>query len=378
VGSNSIFAALLAAAFMMASPSGHAETVTPAAQKMLRDLDLDTKTLDGTAAELAVPQAWLDGAKKEGAVVIYDTINPQQWSKIYSVFSARYPDIKIDHSEVNTSTRRYILPLTAFDQGRHLVDIVAGISGNVFMFRQAKALEDLSDLPNYSAMPAFARQPDNITVTTRIQYWCMSYNTQLLKSEDLPKTWDDLVTDKALAGNSLMIGNRPNDWLLYLWQSKGSAWGERYIRQLFANLHPQLRKESLNALVNLVALGEGKAATPQTMDKVGDAVRVGSPVGYHCPEPAPMALTEMGLFKNSPHADGARIFMNWFISKEGQIAQYWANHSIPARADLQDKRFLDFPDAVVGKKVATLTPASSQAAIELSAAWDKAWQSGGD
>jgi iron(III) transport system substrate-binding protein len=378
VSSKSIVTIFLIAIVVFVAPSARAGTVTPEAQKMLQELGLNDTVLNDIDSELTVPQTWIRGANNEGAVVVYDTISPREWNKIYSVFESRYPSIKIDHSEVNTSTRRYIMPLTAFEQGRHLVDIVTGISGNVFLFRQAHALEDLSDLPNYAAMLPFARQPDNITVPTRIQYWCMSYNTQLLKSEELPKTWDDLLSSKVLADKGLMIGNRPNDWLLYLWQSKGKAWGEDYIRKLFSNLDPQLRKESLNALVNLVALGEGKAAAPQTMDKVGDVLRTGSPVGYHCPEPAPMALTEMALFKNSQHANGARIFMNWFISKEGQIAQYWANHSIPARSDLQDKRFLDFPDAVSGKKVATLGSDFAQSAIDLSAAWDKAWQSGGD
>jgi iron(III) transport system substrate-binding protein len=374
--SNRLIAAL-AAALIASVAVARADTITPATQKMLDALKFDPSILSGIDEELKVPQDWLDKAKKEGPVIVYDTIRPKEWDKIYPIFAARYPDVKIDHQEVNTSTRRYVLPLTAFKQGRYVVDVITGLSGNAFLFRQANALEDLSVLPNYKHMPTYARQSDNITLGTRIQYWCMSYNTQLVKAEDLPKTWEDLVNGTRFANKKLMIGNRPNDWILYLWDMNGDDWGHAYVQKLFDNLHPQLRKESLNAMVKLTALGEGDAAVPQAMNKVGDLVREGSPVSYHCPEPVPFVLTEMGIMKNSPHVNGARIFANWFVSKEGQIAQFWANASTPVREDMRDKQFLDFPEAVNGKKMVTLHPDSSQTVVKLSEYWDKMWQSAG-
>lgn len=369
-------AAFIALTLALAVPS-HADTVTPADRKMLSDLKFDSSVLNGIDQELKVPQEWLDGAKKEGAVIVYDTIRPKEWEKIYPVFAARYPEVKIDHQEVNTSTRRYVLPLTAFRQGRYVVDVITGLSGNVFLFRQANALEDLSVLPNYKFMPQYARQPDNITLATRIQYWCMSYNTQLVKPGEMPKTWEDLVNGDRFANKKLMVGNRPNDWILYLWDMHGDAWGREYVRKLFDNLHPQLRKESLNAMVNLTALGEGQAAVPQAMNKVGDLVKAGSPVGYHCPEPVPFVLTELGIMKKAPHLNGARIFANWFISKEGQLAQFWANASTPVREDMRDRKFLDFPDAVAGKKLVTLRPDASQTVVKLSKYWNEMWQTAG-
>lgn len=354
-----------------------ADTVTEPMRRVLADLKFDAKVIDGIDKELQIPQAWLDGAKKEGPVILYDTIRPKEWEKIYSVFSARYPEVKIEHNEVNTSSRRYVLPLTAFKQGRYVVDVIIGLSGNAFLFRQANALEDLSSIPNYNLMPENGRQPDHITTATRVQYWCMSYNTKQVKPEELPKTWDDLVNSDRFGDKKLMVGNRPNNWIMYLWDMNGDDWGKSYIRKLFENLRPQLRKESLNAIVKLTALGEGQLAVPQAMTRVGELSRVGSPVGYHCPEPVPFVLTELGLMKNSPRINGAKIFINWFLSKEGQIAQFWANASVPARPDLQGDRFLDFPEAIAGKKQVMLSPDSSQTTIKLSEYWDAMWLSAG-
>lgn len=64
-------------------------------------------------------------------------------------------------------------------------------------------------------------------------YWCMSYNTKLVKQAELPKTWDDLADSSLFAGKKLMIGNRPNNWILGLWETNGDAWAETFLRKLF-------------------------------------------------------------------------------------------------------------------------------------------------
>jgi iron(III) transport system substrate-binding protein len=368
-------AVAVAAAVTLTPPARAADPLPPATQKMLEALKLDASILDGTDEELKVPQAWADGARKEDAVIVYDTIDPRNWQKLHSVFADRYPYVKIDHSEVNTSTRRYIMPLTAFKQGRVVVDVITGISGNAFLFRDAKAFADLSELPNYKYVPEYARVEDHITVTTRLRYWCMGYNTKLVKKEDLPKTWDDLVEGDTFANKRLMLPNRPNNWLLSLWETHGEAWGEAFTRKLFAKLDPQLRKEGLNAHVKLTALGEGHAAIPQAMARVGPQAVKGAPVGFHCPEPVTVALTESGIMRESPRINGARIFLNWFISREGQIAQYWADKSVPVREELRRKEFLYFPEAVVNKKVGK--PGRSETKKKMLKLWNESWLKGG-
>ncbi len=352
-----------------------ANQLPPATVKMLDALKLEHAILDGIDAELQVPPAWLDAAKKEGPVILFDTMRPQDFAKVYSVFSARYPDVRIEHSEVHTSTRRYIMPLAAFEQGRRVVDVIMSLSGNVALFRAANAFENLSDLPNYKHLPEFSLTPDHISINTRLRYWCMSYNTKLVKKEDLPKTWDDLVSSKVFAGKKLMIGNRPNNWVLGLWETHGDAWGRNFVNDVFAKLDPQIRKEGLNALVRLVSLGEGHAAVPQAMNRVGSQARVGAPVGFHCPEPVTFALSEAGLMRNSPSVNGAKIFLNWFISREGQIAQFWADQSTPVRKELQRKEFLDFPDAVADKRM--VTSGEPETRVRLQKYWDARWQSMG-
>lgn len=349
-----------------------------ATQTMLKALKFNADMLSGVDEELKVPQAWLDAANnKEKELIIYSTHRPKDWQKINSVFSARYPGIKVKQSEVRTSARRYIRPLAAFKEGRYLTDITIGLSGNVYLFRQVGAFADMSDIPNYKNIPDEAKQSDHIVVATRTRYWCMSYNTKKVKKEELPKTWDDLVNSTRFADKKLMIGNRPNNWLLNLWESKGDQWGQDFTRKLLVNLQPQLRKEGMSALLNLVVLGEGDMAVPSAMNRTGPLVEKGAPIGFHCPEPVPYTVSELGVFKGAPHINAAKIWVNWLLSKEGQVAQYWAEESTPVHKDLQRKEFVFFPEAVAGKKKAVLGAESEKTSVRLAKFWDPLWIQGG-
>ena len=348
-----------------------------ATQKMLKALKLDPGILNGVDQELVVPKAWMDAALKEGQVDIYSTHRPKDWKKIADVWHARYPKIKLNQQEVRTSARRYIRPLAAFKEGRYLVDITIGLSGNVYLFRRAGAFADLSDLPNYKVIPEEVRQKDGIAVATRTRYWCLTYNTNKVKKSELPKTWDDLVNGDRFAGKKLMIGNRPNNWLLNLWEAKGDDWGKEFTRKLLVNLKPQLRKEGMSAILNLVILGEGDMAVPSAMNRVGPLVKKGAPIGFHCPEPVPYTVSELGVFKGAPHIHAAKLWVNWLLSKEGQVAQYWAEKSTPIHKGLQGKEFVYFPEEVDGKKKAVLGEDSAATSGRLAKYWDPLWIGGG-
>jgi iron(III) transport system substrate-binding protein len=348
-----------------------------ATQTMLKALKFNPEILSGVDEELKVPQAWLDAAIKEGQVDIYSTHRPKDWQKIASIWKERYPKIKLNQQEVRTSARRYIRPLAAFKEGRYVTDITIGLSGNVYLFRQAGAFQDLSDLPNYKVIPEVARQKDGIVVATRSRYWCTSYNTKKVKQSELPKTWDDLVSSNRFGDKKLLIGNRPNNWVLNLWEAKSDDWGMAFTRKLLVDLKPQLRKEGLSALLNLAILGEGEIAVPSAMERVGAQAQKGAPIGFHCPEPVPFTVSELGVFKGAPHINAAKIWVNWFLSKEGQVAQFWAEGSSPIHKDMQRKEFLDYPEAIAGKQMAVLGPDAAATSVRLAKFWDPLWIQGG-
>jgi ABC-type Fe3+ transport system substrate-binding protein len=178
----------------------------------------------------------------------------------------------------------------------------------------------------------------------------MSYNTKLVKKADLPKTWDDILTNPHWHNAKIGVGNRPQLWLLMLRRVKGKAWTDNYIEKFFNVVRPQFRKEGLTALITLAVAGEIHAAIPSGPSRVHSYVKKGAPVGWHCPTPIPTAFSRTAVFKGSPHRNAAKLWVNWLISKEGQVTQYYAEGTAPAHKDLQMARLLTYANQVHGRQ----------------------------
>lgn len=343
-------------------------------KKMLAELKLDPKFLDGTEAEYEVPAAWREGAKKEGALRVTGTWEADQVAKILAPFKERYPEVRF---EFNFGTRetRSVKPLIAFKQGRYVSDIIDGVESQYFEYLKADALMPLGDLPNLKAVPAEMRDPNGYAVPHILLYWCASYNKNRVKEAELPKTWDGFL-DKAVWGNKRIgIGNRPNLWLLSLWSQNGDEWGTDFVRRLFQDVRPQLRKEGMDAMISLVSIGEFDVAIPSAGYRTNQTDEKGAPVGWHCPEPVPTTVQALIALKNNPNPNSTRMYANWLLSKEGQIAQNYATYSASVRDDLQIREFLAYPEQVVGRKRALRELKLMETTWPtVSKTWNKEWQ----
>jgi hypothetical protein len=73
--------------------------------------------------------------------------------------------------------------------------------------------------------------------------------------------------------------------------------------------------------------------------------------------------SEASILKGNPNANAARIWLNWFLSKEGQFAQFVGTNTQPSHKDLQRKESVVFADEVAGKKTAAVGGLQGNASI---------------
>jgi hypothetical protein len=86
----------------------------------------------------------------------------------------------------------------------------------------------------------------------------------------------------------------------------------------------------------------------------------------------------MGILRGSPNPSEARIFVNGFPSKEGQIAQYASTYSPPAHKDLRRKEFLPFSEQILGKELAFREPGlDTQLLPKVMEFWNGLWNRSG-
>lgn len=346
----------LSAACFAAGAAGAAD-LPKTTQSILKHMQLGPEILAGLDDELNVPAEWLAGARKEGKLEVMGSMDPQQFEEVVRPFLERYPFIKTAYNRGSFSNRAMSV-LVAFRQGRVITDVMTGFGGSALQFKQAKAFENLLNIPNVAQIASLdMRDPDGEWVGHQMTEWCITYNTKLLKPEDLPATWDDMLSNPKWAGGHLGLGNRPQLWLFALWSAKGDAWGKDFTEQLFAKLKPQLRKEGVNAVISLVALGDIHASLPGSGYRTRLLADKGAPVSFYCPAPVPVSVNEIALLRNSPNPNAGRLFINWLLSKEGQVVQFATDHGSPVHKALNnDPRFLNYPETLEGKPRAFRAP----------------------
>ena len=343
-------AALLPAA--LACSLAAAAELPRATQDLLRQTTFDAAILAGLDAELAMPKEWLDGARDETDLKILASWDPKQFRVLSAPFRERYPFVKLTYMR-GTLIDRGVKALEAFKAGRYFAGIIAS-PGNYWLdYRDIGAFADLRVLPNYAKLGPEERDPSGLWMGQKIAYRCMAYNTERVPGAELPARWDDLVNNPFWRDGKLGIPNRPNLWLSQLWHARGPDWTSDFIRKLFGTVKPQLRQEGSSAAVGLTVAGEVPAMVAAAEYRVKEYRVKGAPVSLHCPEPIPTAVSPMVMWKGTPARYSAYLFLDWFLSKEGQLAQYAADLSTPVHAELKDDpRFLPFPEEIIGKKQA--------------------------
>lgn len=346
-------------------------------EELLKKLKLDASILADLDKELEVPDDWTDKAKKEGKLRIFATWEPHEAKALLTPFRERYPFIDVEYSHKSTHESRITKTLMAYKGGRIVTDVLSSLGTGFTDLEEANALEDLRGIRGLENLPDAAKDSSMLTAGVEVNYWCMSYNTKLVKRESLPKRWEDLLTQPEWRGGNLALANRPTQWALPVWKARGAEWTKNFLTRLFTEVKPQLRKEGLNAIPQLVAAGEFHGAMPSSQSHVAHMLSVGAPVGYHCPEPVPAAAVDGSIMRGSPNLHAARIFLNWLLSKEGQISQFNATQSTPIHKGLQRPEFVPLADRILGRPIVYRDTKSQRELVpQLTEYWDKLWLRG--
>src|SRR5262249_9684699 len=152
----------------------------------------------------------------------------------------------------------------------------------------------------------------------------------MVKKADLPKQWDDILTNPFWRKGNFAVSNTAAGWLTALYKAKGAEWTRNFMTKLFVEVKPQRRNEGRDASVALTAAGEQAGVAPSGDYRVRDFANKGAPVSFHCPDIVPMAPTQIGILRGSPANNGAKVWLNWFLSKEGQVGLHAANGGVSA------------------------------------------------
>src|SRR6266404_8764710 len=254
-------------------------------------------------------------AKQEGSLVAYTIWDVEHIRSILAAFNKRFPGINTTYwqgtrSEIVTRT------LTEFQGDQKTADVILS-EGAPVVLRAAGAIEP------YDTIQASALLLDDPTLpTVSLQIMALSYNTKKLKNEDLPKSWEDVVNSKYKGGVALDDPLRagPLSGLLAGFKEywKDDAKWTRYIKGL-KGLNVTVHK-STSAMFRLLIAGEYTIAMPALLHDVIEEKEKGSPVDFVKSAPPVISAQQLGIYGKAPHLDSAKLFAEWMITPEGQLA----------------------------------------------------------
>lgn len=256
-------------------------------------------------------QVNLDAAKKEGKVVIYGTVVPQVMSQIEKGFEAKY-GIKIEYWRAD-ATKVIDRVLTEWRSGRPGFDLVIGARGPLALAKQDGVYAKFSAAAAAN-FPAKFKDPDGQLTAWRVTPVGVLYNTELVKSADIPKNHDDLLDLKWLGKISMPDPSRHASTAQFLWnlqQVKGDKWMD-FARAL-AKQKPLLL-ESYSTVPSAIVRGESSVGITyvqyagQTKGPISFA-----PINHFFADPSDVALSAKAANPNA-----AKAFIDYLCSSDGQ------------------------------------------------------------
>src|ERR1041384_5534299 len=153
------------------APLAASAPLPKATQDDLKKLKLDPAILSDLDKELTIPQSWIEGAKKEKHLRIFSTFDPPQAEIMLRSLKELYPYIAIEYNRASHEDRA-IRTLVAFKNKKSVTDVLTGLGGSFFMYREVGAMEDLRNIPNIKNNPRGTVDHDGFWVGMHMRYWC--------------------------------------------------------------------------------------------------------------------------------------------------------------------------------------------------------------
>ena len=298
-----------------------------------------------TAAEVALytgadrQQILEEGAKKEGKLAFYTTgILVQTVRPLIDAFQKKYPYIKVDVWRAGTQE---LIPRYRQEHqaGKFTADVIELTQAGGVMLQEASLLQAFYS-PNLAQIEegSVSKAPGGAFTAGHYQSGIsLAYNTKLIKKEEAPKTYQDLLDAKWKGKMALAGSNTGITWVGGLLENFGEPFVEKMSKQKIA-----VHQISARALLDMVISGE-YALVPTTMDShVNKSKKGGAPIVWVPLEPVPAYIGQIMLPKSSPHPYAAMLFIDFDLSKQGgeiYVANGYASPRKDIPGELSYKRY---------------------------------------
>jgi iron(III) transport system substrate-binding protein len=272
----------------------------------------------------------LESARKEGEVVWYTTMSLDQSKQFADHFHKKYPFVKpVVFRTGGGSLLNKVL--TESSAGKYDWDVLQGTADMVASVMERKLLAPYFS-PGRKLIDDDLKDIRGFWTSVYVNPVVLGYNTKLIKSEEVPRTYQDLLSPR-WRGAKISV----DDNYFTFMQGLIGAWGRDKAVTYFKMLAIQdpVIMGGTTLRVQLAAAGEFPlviAYAPTIQSYTGR----GAPLDWVPLEPVVVSVTTITLADKTRHPNAAKLFIDFSLSKEGQ-EKLWESARIPVRKDVEPR-----------------------------------------
>jgi iron(III) transport system substrate-binding protein len=267
-------------------------------------------------AAAAVDDALIQAARKEGKVAYYTSVDLPLAQRIGKAFEAKYPGISV-RVERTGAERVFQRISQEYGSKIHAVDVVnSSDAAHMIVWKRDGLLAPYVPEDVAKHYPRDHRDPDGMFASFRATLSVIAYNTNLVKPEEAPKSFADLL-DPKWAGKIVKAHPSYSGTIMTATFQIARDLGWEYFEKLAKQRIMQV--QSATDPPKKLGLGERAVMADGSEYIVFQMMDQGQPVApIYATEGTPLVIGPNAVFKAAPNPNAARLFQSYCFSLECQ------------------------------------------------------------
>ena len=292
---------------------------------------------------VAITPALIEAARQEAKVILYSSMDLPVGEKLGKAFEAQYPGIAVQ-IERSGSERLFQRVAQEFSSNIHAADLINSSDASHFIpWKKSGWLAPFVSEDMVRYFPLEYRDPDGMFATTRIWLSSIAYNTTLVKPEDAPKSFADLLNPKwagkMVKGHPAYSGTIMTATFQMV-RELGWEYFEKLAKQRIMQVQSSTDPPKKLSLGERAVMADGNEYGVVLLKEAGQPVEPVYPT-----EGTPTISGPTGIFAAAPHPNAARLFQAWLHTRQTQqfFIDFTAQYSVHAQVQSKPgrRRFSD-------------------------------------
>jgi iron(III) transport system substrate-binding protein len=279
------------------------------------------------------------GAKKEGTVTVYTSANVDDMAVVTAAFEKKYGvKVRVWRGSSETLVQRSV---TEARGGRYDADVFETGGAAMESLHREKLLQAVKS-PDLADLDPAALTAHGEWTGTRYNIFVAAYNTKLIKRDELPKSYDDLLDPKWKGKLGIEVDD--SDWFGAVIDQLGEERGLKLFRGIVATNGISVRKGH-SLLANLIISGEVPLALTTYAYRAVQLKNSGAPVDWFAIPPTIARFEGAGVARRAAHPNAAILFYEFMLTDAQELLRnreyFPASRKVKPPTDEISVTFLD-------------------------------------